>query len=501
MFEDLLEASRDDLSALRQNRLLDESEMINFCQDRGLPVAGVVTGDPSLLMSMGWLAPEELLGGRPAFHPFRAYQILVALWSCDLNIDASSSIRRETFLNFIEAAVADLPPLEQVGVTVAQAKDFVDFAILLEPIYWPDVTSRVSWGGFMDGDERERRLARHRGRISTLIETLDAGEWEDAHRRVRYDAAILDSNDALYVLLRLAPWSKRERIGGSIGAALWLRHIVEVVRRAFEELRGVEWSEEDQGFRRWVGGARTRIYGGERFLDAPATTAPRVAFEFGLSAGTAVRWYVEGDTEYYAISSALPGAAAGGIELVNLKGAIARERGNAALVLADALEQDRRHRRFSVISFDTDVSANVKVVRRQVEQHRVVGFIEAHTPDFEFANFSISELVEVAARVDESHGVSGASLREGSWDGIEGTSAFEARYGKLSARRGGGLKGANWGSALVDFATHQGADNAPSRPFVDALYRVLRLRRIRYEDHLGRYAIDPETFELRPRAP
>ena len=125
----------------------------------------------------------------------------------------------------------------------------------------------------------------------------------------------------------------------------------------------------------------------------------------------------------------------------HLRGVIGADRDNIALKLGDWLKEDRTFRRFSMISFDADVEANVKAIRRQVERKHVVGDIAAHQPDFECANFTIQELAEVAARLDEANGRSGDALRNGDWTGIVNGRAFERRYKELSARRPRGLKG------------------------------------------------------------
>ena len=88
-----------------------------------------------------------------------------------------------------------------------------------------------------------------------------------------------------------------------------------------------------------------------------------------------------------------------------------------------------------MISFDSDVAQNVKAIQRQVEQENVVGFIAAHQPDFEFHNFTIQELVEVAARIDDGKSFSGNIVRNGDWTGIMNARAFEERYKEISARR------------------------------------------------------------------
>jgi hypothetical protein len=87
-------------------------------------------------------------------------------------------------------------------------------------------------------------------------------------------------------------------------------------------------------------------------------------------------------------------------------------KGNAALKLTDMLTQDKLLRRFSIISFDLDVKANEKAIRQLVNNNYVVGSIAANRPDFEFANFTVQELADIAARMDESHGFSGAPIRK-----------------------------------------------------------------------------------------
>ncbi len=107
------------------------------------------------------------------------------------------------------------------------------------------------------------------------------------------------------------------------------------------------------------------------------------------------------------------------------EGVIASERDNIALKLGDWLKEDKALRRFSIISFDRDVPANRKAIRRQVEQGNIVGFIAAHKPDFEFANFTIQELIEITARIDERKGFSGELIRNADWVGVRNGGDFE----------------------------------------------------------------------------
>jgi len=161
---------------------------------------------------------------------------------------------------------------------------------------------------------------------------------------------------------------------------LWIRHMAEVIRRAFEEAHEVQWPEEDQAFGRWLPGGRVWLFGSERPFDDPLRSKPFIAHQFGLFTGSALRWYVEGDTEYYAVLRLLVEPSRLGVELVNLRGEIADERRSAARKLDDALREDLALSRLSVISFDRDVKANERAIRRQVKQDHVVGLINTTAP-------------------------------------------------------------------------------------------------------------------------
>ena len=498
----LLVQWQDDLHSIYQNRLLDEGQLIRFASERGIAVSGVVTGDPSRLLELGWLSADDRTNPeRPRFHPFRLYPLCRIIEACRLHISATSSIEREHFRDFVARASEHLPPMEFIGELAAKANKTSDLAILLEPLYWPTVTSRQTWDGYLTEEEHERRVQTHAERMKHVLAKLDVAEWRERHEQLRWEASKLDSNDDVYLLLRMSPWGKRERLKGKLGGALWLRHLAEVVRRGFEEVHGVKWEEEDRSSGMWFPGARERIYGSERPLDDTLESRRHVTLEFGLRTGSAVRWYLEGETEYFATSWILPRAAAGGIELVNMRGAIAAERGNAALKLADALRQDADVRRFSIISFDGDVPANVRTIRRLVELERVIGYVSQSSPDFELANFTMEELVEIVARLDEDEGASGDALRRGDWSEVGSGRAFEERYCALSERRPRSLKGEQWGVALARFAAdHPQHPNAGElRQFIETVNVALRSRDVRYEYQRDSFRMNPATFAIERR--
>jgi len=374
----------------------------------------------------------------------------------------------------------------------------VDIAVLLEPLYWPLITGKITWPGGISEDEHASRLQEYRPKVLELVRSLNLEEWKALHEKLRCDAANVDDNADLYLLLRLSTWSARDKLKGKVAAGLWFRHMAEVVRRAFQEVHSESWPEEDKAFGVWMKGGRTLVYGSERPLENLSEARHHVAVNFGLITGSVVRWYVEGDTEYHAVLTLLPEPGRLNIELLNLKGNLASGKSNIALKLEDGLSQDRRLRRFSFLSFDMDVAENVKLVGRLVEQGRIVGHIAAHQPDFEFANFDLNELVEVAARFDEQAGFSADCLRRADWTGVWGGRQFEQRYREVS-ERGRSLKGEEWGKALAEYAADHPERDGNERPFWTELKAALRARLVKYDQHRDNYSYDPASFKLVPK--
>lgn len=490
---------RSSLSEILQNRLLDENGLILFARDRGIAVSGVVNGDPGKFFELGWLESDHLPDSdSPLFHPFRIYPLYHAIENCRLNITPSSSINRQGYGDFLMKVKDLLPSLDRIAKNTNLANEITNLTILLEPIYWTIITSQITWNGFIDYEAHKKLVEDYKRNVLDLIRQLNVDEWRKHHETLRFKAAQLDDNGDIYILLRLSPWIKRERLKGHIAAALWLRHMAELLRRGFKEIHDVDWPEEDQAFGQWPPGARERIYGSDYPTEDPIQARSHVAFEFGLHTGSTLRWYLEGETEYYAALYILPRAAAGGIELVNLKGAVGNERANAALRLSDGLVNDIELKRLSFISFDVDVEANVRAIRKQVQNGNVVGYINANNPDFEFGNFSCEELVEVAARMDEKNCANADKLRNGDWTGITTGRGFEENYRNLTLIGQRGLKGEEWGAALAEFALNNPnfGEGDSKRPFLETLNNALKARRVKYNYQRDKYVINPESFQI-----
>lgn len=454
----------EELEALRQNWLLSESSFISFARDRGIGISGVVTGELSKLHTSGWLSADGIVDNDLLFHPFR---ILV--------LHARSAGNR------------------LVLAKARESNEIVDLAIMLEPIYWPAIIGHV-----LGDHDRESRLEEYQQRALGVVRRLDPHVWRKHHERLRLDAASMDANGELYVLLRLCLWEQRKSLRGQISGALWIRHLAEVLRRGFEAAHNVQWQEEDEAFGHWPTGACARVFGSERPLDDELRSKPYLAYRFGLFTGSALRWYVEGETEYYGVLHMLDDPSRWGVELWNLHGEIAKNQSNAPLKLEDALKEDLALKRFSVISFDRDVKANERAVRRQIAQHHVVGLINANNPDFEFANFSLSELVEIAASLDERFGLDGEKIRTADWNGVKGSKVFAERYARVS-ERACSLKGKAWGEALAEYAIKHpvNAGTGMERPISRAVSAAYWAWHSNYEFQKSHFTFDPQTFETR----
>lgn len=489
-----------EIELFRQNWPMGESQFLTFAKDRGLPAFGVNTGEPGDFFRRGWLAADEIdPDGNPRFHPFRVYPLHRILGVCDLRIAPAVFLNPDSALRVTKSQLEHVPSVERIVTLSRDWNNVVTLAVILEPIYWPGIvgSQRLPIG---NQEEGRKRLEDFRAKVVRLIRSLDAGFWRNVHECLRIDAAWMDNNTHVYMLLRVASWYERERLRGPVSGSLWIRHMAEVIRRAFEEVHNQRWPEEDQTFGHWPAGARDITFGSERPLDDVLAAKPYLAHTFGLFTGSSLRWYLEGDTEYYGVLEMVPDISRFGVELYDLKGGIASGRNNTPLRLEALLNEDRSQRRFSMLSFDGDVPANIKYIRRQVEQDNVVGVITINRPDYEFANFSIDELVEVAAKIDESPDFPADGVRNADWTGIQSSKAFEKKYLEVSSRRSGALKDETWGRALGRYAMeHPDRPDGARRPLWKDLRAALHAWSSNYDRQRERFTFDPVTFEQVPR--
>jgi len=145
-FNKYLKRWSKDLELLRQNELLDESAFISFARDRGLILTGIVKGEPSQLHAHGRLLADGKLGSTLLFHPFRFY--------------------------VLHHALSDARHLWPASIR--EWNETAELAILLEPIYWPEITGHLKY----EPGDHELHMTRYKRKLlrlpATSTQTLGA---------------------------------------------------------------------------------------------------------------------------------------------------------------------------------------------------------------------------------------------------------------------------------------------------------------------------------------
>ncbi|MCE9559285.1 MAG: hypothetical protein K8R88_10060 [Armatimonadetes bacterium] len=296
----------------------------------------------------------------------------------------------------------------------------------------------------------------------------------------------MDDNHELYLLLRASNWNKREKVVGKLGAALWVRHIAEVLRHAYDEIYEDRLVHEDEAFGHWYDGARTWAYGSAYPLEDIPEMRRRILPHWGMVSSPRVRFYVEGDTEEGALAYALAGLLGFGLELVNLKAQ------GWGTWLRQELKNDQAAKRISLFMLDNDREDDTRALKAHVRAKLVVGVIFKNSPDLETGCFQIDELLKATVYFEESIGVQDLEpLDPDDFRDINSGRKFEEQYCKI--RRAPSLKGKLWGEALmrVAFESGKGEENR----LVHAYACAVRGVSADYEVQRVRHPLNPETFE------
>jgi hypothetical protein len=314
-------------------------------------------------------------------------------------------------------------------------------------------------------------------------------------------AETIDNNKMVHVLLRLMAPHQRLKLRNSLGATMFFLSMAEIIRRAAEEATGEQLPGEDEiGFGQWMPGARKSIYGSDRIFDAPHEVRRDFVSGMGLDYGVKVRCYLEGDTELGAMTSAAGDGA--GAEFINLRGQVMERRGKG-LAFIESLKTDKKSQVFSIVLLDGDRANNVRALQKSTKEHNFFGRFFIAYPDFEFANITIDEMLNVALALAAREGnevpphdeirslVRAVNSRKEFFEVVKGTSMLHIK------------KDFAWGVALMNHAIqhpllphgHPQAGN--TRPAIEAADLVIDARRLRYLPSLARLEVDPETGELR----
>jgi hypothetical protein len=279
--------------------------------------------------------------------------------------------------------------------------------------------------------------------------------------------------------------------------------MAEIIRRAAEDALGEELPEEDEmGFGQWMAGARKSIYGSERVFDSSRETRREFLTSMGLDYGVKVRCYVEGETEFGALTSAV--GEAGGTEFINLRGQVVEKRGKG-LSFAASLKNDRKFHIFSVVVLDQDRADYIRALKKAATDGSFFGRFFVSCPDFEFANFTVSELTDVLldlAGRDCDQVPSRNEILPLVASAKSGKQFFDVlkQYGLYETG-----KSETWGVALMNCAlqnqelprNHKNAGE--KRPVVEISRLLVNARDAGYLRSLEALRVDPDTGDLREK--
>lgn len=527
----LLHKYRTQLTDLRQLDLIGESKFLSWARDLKLGTFGVVTGDVGEFWRRGWLRSDEICL-RPAdrkiryrrlaenhwderrigdpftfvdadkhvealFHPFRIYPArkIVGYLSLDW---AASSMLIDTFPEHCAKSVIATQKSVRAGAMTPpsdRANAIADLAILAEPLYFPWITSVFRGRSFVENDELEPKRIAFGDEVMALFRKMSFEDLAEAHKTLRLDALSLDQNIQIYMLLRAANWDTRQRVKGHLGLALWIRHIAEVLRRATEEAHGQLLPEEDEGHTHWREGGREAAYGSVRSLDFPTYYRKDLLQNMGLEPSVRTRWYVEGETEYGYLKAALGNIRECQAEAVNRKG---RFNGKGAEDLWVEMRRDALAERFTMVTADRDEPNNFKAVQRMAAEGLIVGFVSINDPDFEWANFTLDELIEAAVNFDrtaDEPAESEQALTGGDWEGVKSGKDFAARYVELHEHRRRGPKGERFGRILWEITKDSPKrPDGRERPISNAIYAAENAHKVDYRYERDNYKTDPVTL-------
>lgn len=469
------------------------------------------------------------------FHPFRYYVVHKLLERFVPSISPLSILgvedvaAYERFVGWGMERFAEYSASEAFLHQVEQWNDVVALTVMTEPVtsqrVFQRLTARLDYDelGFelrevasLDTEERTdlmmdlvvQHMSEHRVMVSELYGEIGLERIEDVRRNLGTATELLDPNKNVQTMLRLAKGSARLNFKGQLGGALYLRTMSEMLRRQAEDTFDTMLPEEDElGFGFPRKGFKKDFYGSDRILDGDERASVEFMRSFGLDYGLRLRWYVEGDTEYGALSSVFTEYGAAGVGIINLEGQIARGKTPA---FRSSLRADLEAGIFSLVSIDGDRDDVVRVVKQAVLDDEICGQVFVSVPDFEFHNFTLRDLAEAIARLiantkeTELSEEDRAKLEDSVRRARNADELFKQAREALPEHTHVLHKGEEWGRSLMEYAEEfpkwQGRTSSEEkkidRPIVGAIGVALSARGSNYLQSRETSRIDPDTWEV-----
>ena len=211
-----------------------------------------------------------------------------------------------------------------------------------------------------------------------------------------------------------------------------------------------------------------------------------------------MRWYVEGDTEFYGLNDFFRTIGATDIEILNLRGQVVQKN---SISFRESLRSDIRMGIFSLVSLDADVTKNLQALRAAVQKNEICGSFFISKPDYEFANFDLSELQEIVWSIALERGADETKkpLFLAATTGTDCGRKFEQKIKQASSdipALWNIAKGEEWGKRLTEYAlSHPDRLNGETRLCIKAIRLAMNVRSASYNYIRIHNRVDPETGE------
>ncbi len=338
-------------------------------------------------------------------------------------------------------------------------------------------------------------IKQHWIEVAKHYRTLEVHRLKQLHQDLIHQANMLDKNTDVHTILRLANNRLRLALEGQLGGAMLLLTMAEVLRRATEEVFSIQLQEEDQ----WRDEAKEKLFGSKRVFDGDRNAANELLRQRGLSYAPRLRWYVEGDTEFYGLSDYFKSLRATDIEILNLRGHIVQKN---QMAFRESLRSDLRMGIFSFVSVDEDVATNLRTLRAAVRDNQICGSFFISKPDFEFENFDLSELQEIVWNIALERGADETkkSLFLAATSTTDSGRTFEQKIKQAKSdipELWNIAKGEEWGKRLMQYAvSHQYKLNGEERLCIKAIDQARTCRIASYNYTRLNFFVDPQTGQL-----
>lgn len=457
----------------------------------------------------GWVDPLESLPDFPGdidlyFHPFRYYVLYHLQRIFSLPIQPYQMMISKRYPGLLDREITNFQRWSskpEFTKLISKWNDIVGLCVLIEPCFHADIFQSLKYSPSVGYEEQQSRIKEHWNEIAHCLCDNDLDELKKIWGDLCVNAEMLDRNKEVHTLLRLSQGGFRKNVKGRLGGALLLKTMAETLRRAIEKAHDVTLREEDEmGFGFTPLNMKENLYGAKRLLDEKRG-ARQYLRSFDLDYGVRIRWYVEGDTEYGALDNIIGSFRS--MELFNLKGNIVQKGGKGA-AFADNLKTDLRSQVFSIVLIDADNDDYIRVVRKAAEDDLICGILYISDPDFEFENFSLSELEEILWGIAVENGATKNDrnkLHNAIKTASSGKELMESAR-KALPELNQISKGVAWGQKLIEYASanpemkNDNGSNMGTRLIIEAINASIQSVKADYLLTRKNYKVDPASGKL-----